>query len=65
MPGIECLQIKWSNVRDISPIAKLRHLRYLKFGSSTKIASIEPLAALSDLQLLEIENFKSIATFRR
>lgn len=63
MPSLECLQIKWSNVRDIAAIENLRHLRYLYFGSSTKIESIEPLAALSSLRLLEIENFKLITDF--
>lgn len=63
MSSLECLQIKWSNVRDIAAIENLRHLRYLFFGSSTKIESIEPLAALSSLCLLEIENFKLITDF--
>jgi hypothetical protein len=63
MPNLECLQIKWSNVRDLSVIANLRHLQYLGFGSSTKIESIEPLAALAGLRLLEIENFKLITDF--
>jgi len=63
MTNLECLQIKWSNIRDISAIENLRHLRYLYVGSSTKIESIEPLSALSKLQLLEIENFKLITDF--
>ena len=63
MPQLECLQIKWSNVREISAITNLKQLRYLHVGSSTKIESIEPLVALSSLRLLEIENFKLIADF--
>jgi len=63
MPGLECLQIKWSNVRDISAIGNLQQLRYLYVGSSTRIESIESLAALSNLRLLEIENFKLISDF--
>jgi hypothetical protein len=63
MSHLECLQIKWSNVRDISAISNLRELRYLYFGSSTKVESIAPLAALSHLRLLEIENFKLITDF--
>lgn len=63
MPGLECLQVKWSNVRDISAIANLRHLQFLHFGSSTKIESIAPLGALANLRLLEIENFKLITDF--
>ena len=63
MPNLECLRIKWSNVRDISAIGNLRHLKYLHFGSSTKIESIDPLGTLASLHLLEIENFKLIADF--
>ena len=63
MPGLECMQIKWSNVPDLSAITNLRHLRYLYIGSSTKVESIEPLAALSSLQLLELENFKLVTDF--
>ncbi|MGN6323033.1 MAG: leucine-rich repeat domain-containing protein [Dyella sp.] len=63
MANLECLQIKWSNVRDISAIGNLQRLRYLYFGSSTKVESIEPFSALSNLRLLEIENFKLITDF--
>jgi hypothetical protein len=46
MEGLECLQIKWSHVREIDAIARLGTLRYLYIGSSTRIASVAPLAAL-------------------
>jgi hypothetical protein len=63
MRNLECLQIKWSNVRRLDPIAGLGQLRYLSIGSSTKVESVQPLAALSGLRLLEIENFKLISDF--
>lgn len=63
LPALECLQVKWSNVRRLDSIEALQSLRYLHIGSSTKIESIAPLAALQKLRLLEIENFKLIADF--
>lgn len=63
LPALECLQIKWSNVRRLDAIEALAFLRYLHIGSSTKIESIAPLASLRQLRLLEIENFTLIADF--
>ncbi|HMB55960.1 MAG TPA: leucine-rich repeat domain-containing protein [Arenimonas sp.] len=63
MPGLECLQIKWSNVRRLDSISGLANLRYLSIGSSTKVESVAPLASLTQLKLLDIENFKLITDF--
>jgi hypothetical protein len=63
MLDLECLQIKWSNVKDISAIAQLKNLQYLFIGSSTKIDNIDPLAELANLKILHIENFKLISDF--
>lgn len=60
---LECLQIKWTNVRSIVPLQQLASLRYLYVGSSTKVESIDPLAALSTLEVLELENFKCVNDF--
>jgi len=61
--GLECLQIKWSNVRQLDEVAGLGALRYLHVGSSTRVESLQPLAALSGLKALDIENFKLITDF--
>lgn len=61
--NLECLQLKWSNVRHLDPIRNLTNLRYLFIGSSTKVESVEPLAALRTLQVLHIENFKRVTDF--
>jgi hypothetical protein len=63
LPHLECLQIKWSNLKSLDGIENLRHLKYLWIGSSTRAASIEPLARLENLELLSIENFKLIEDF--
>jgi Leucine-rich repeat (LRR) protein len=61
--SLECLQIKWSNIRSLDPIRNLHDLKYLSIGSSTRVESIEPLAAVSMLEILHIENFKLITDF--
>jgi hypothetical protein len=63
LPGLECLQIKWSNLKSLDGIENLRNLKYLWIGSSTRVASIEPLAQLENLEFLSIENFKLIDDF--
>ena len=54
------LNIKWSNIKSLDQISNLKKLRYLRIGSSAKIASIEPLSKLTNLEVLVIENFKKI-----
>ena len=61
--GLEVLQIKWSNIAKLDAIRQLKKLQALRIGSSTRVESIEPLADLISLQLLEIENFKMITDF--
>ena len=63
MRNLECLQIKWSNVKKLDAIENMTALRYLHIGSSTKVESIQPLASLSGLRLLELENFKAVTDF--
>lgn len=60
---LEVLQIKWSNITKLDSICKLKKLQALSIGSSPRVESIEPLADLISLQLLEIENFKKITDF--
>ena len=49
LPQLEVLQIKWSNVQDLSAISKLQNLWGLSMGSSTRVKSIEPLMLLQSL----------------
>ena len=57
------LNIKWSNIKSLDKIIKLKKLKYLRIGSSSKIESIEPLCNLTNLEVLSIENFKKISDF--
>ena len=61
--GLECLVIKWSNLKQLDAITALTHLKYLRIGSSTRVADIEPLTALTALRQLDIENFKLVTDF--
>lgn len=57
---IQGLYIKWSGVVDLSRLSQLNKLQFLHIGSSTSVKSIDPLAGMSNLIVLEIENFKHI-----
>jgi hypothetical protein len=61
--NLECFQIKWSNIKDLSGIQYLQSLRYLRIGSSTRVESLQPLIGLTGLKILDIENFKLISDF--
>lgn len=63
LPNLEVLQIKWSSMQDIGAISNLSRLKALYIGSSTRVKSIEPLATLPTLEMLELENFKLISDF--
>lgn len=62
LPNLEGLYVKWSGIKDFTPITKLAGtLRYLHMGSSP---SLEPLDVLSELPLLEwleLENVRAAA----
>ena len=60
---LECLVIKWGNIKKLDAIKNLKNLKYLYIGSATKIESIESLAELTQLKYLHIENFKLITDF--
>jgi hypothetical protein len=57
------LNIKNSNIKSLGNLSKLKTLKYLRIGDSSKIESIEPLKTLTNLEVLVIENFKNISDF--
>lgn len=61
--GLECLVIKWSNLKRLDAISELHRLKYVYIGSSTRVESIEPLTALRSLRRLDLENFKLVSDF--
>ncbi len=57
------LNIKNCNIKSLNNLSKLKNLKYLRIGDSSKIESIEPLQNLTNLEVLVIENFKNISDF--
>ena len=60
MQGLEGLYIKWSGIKDLESLQNLSKLKYLHIGSSAQVESIDVFRRLSNLIVLEIENFKRI-----
>lgn len=57
------LNIKNSNIKSLDSLSKLKKLKYLRIGNSSKVESIEALKNLTVLEVLVIENFKNISDF--
>src|SRR6478736_1059396 len=57
------LNIKNSSITTLDKIIKLKNLKYLRIGDSSKIESIKPIGSLTSLEVLVIENFKKISDF--
>jgi hypothetical protein len=57
------LNIKNSNIKSLDSLSKLKRLKYLRIGDSSKIESIQALQNLTNLEVLVIENFKNISDF--
>jgi hypothetical protein len=60
---LECLKIKHSGVVRLDAISGATSLRYLRLGSSPKVESVAPLAALPRLRMLELENLAKVSDF--
>lgn len=61
--NIVSLYIKWSEIKNIDKIVKLKNLRYLHIGSSSQIESLSAIENLVYLEVLEIENTKLISDY--
>ena len=53
------LYIKWSGIKSIGSITKLKNLQFLHIGSSPSIAPLDPLTRLPGLEWLELENIRA------
>ena len=60
MPDLEGLWIKWSSIESIDNLRASEQLKYFHLGSSTKLASIEPLRDCMQLRSLGLENLARI-----
>jgi hypothetical protein len=60
LPNLEGLYVKWSGIKDFTPIAQLAgSLRYLHMGSSPSLAPLEILSELPLLEWLELANVRA------
>ena len=60
MENLNGLFIKWSSIKDINNIQKLKSLKHLHIGSSSQIKDVKILANLTNLETLDLENIKSL-----
>ena len=60
MPQLEGLWIKWSSIESIAGLRVLDGLKYFHLGSSTRLASIDPLRDCHQLTSLGLENLARI-----
>jgi Leucine-rich repeat (LRR) protein len=60
MRGLEALWLKWSGIKSLESVIKLKQLQSLHIGSSSQLQSTTPLTQLMQLRWLELENIKKI-----
>lgn len=57
------LIVKWGSYPDISRLANLHSLEYLRLGSGSGVKDIEPISKLPNLIALSVENFQNITDY--
>lgn len=62
--SIESLRIKWFSGTEISKISKLTNLKKLFIESASSLESIEPIASLSNLEVLILGNTKKFTDYK-
>lgn len=67
MPALEVLNIKWSGISSLSPLANLQTLKYLHVGSSPSATPLSVFGTMPNLLWLQLENVREAAdlTFLR
>lgn len=63
MSNLEGLYIKWSSVKTLDNLIKLKKLRHLHLGSSSKVESINVLGDMKSLISLELEQLNKVTDF--
>ena len=63
MQSLEGIWIKWSGIKNIENITKLKSLKHFHLGSSSQIEDISALGKMDSLKTLELENLKNISDF--
>lgn len=63
MPHLEGLYIKWSGIKDLTPLTETARLRYFHLGQSALVDSIEPLSEMKRLHWLGLELLSKVRDF--
>lgn len=63
MENLEGLWIKWSGIKSINNISKLKNLKHLHLGSSSQVEDINVLKDMKNLVTLETEQLNNIIDF--
>ena len=58
--NLKSLHIKWGSYEELDALANLSHLKSLFIGSGARVKSIAPIAELTGLENLCVENFQKI-----
>ena len=61
--NLEGLYIKWSNIKQIDSLFKLKQLRHLHIGSSSQVESIKIFREINWLTTLDLEQLNYISDF--
>lgn len=63
MTNLEGLWIKWSGIKNIDGLVKLKKLKHFHLGSSSQVQSIDILEIMKCLETLELEQLNLITDF--
>lgn len=63
MENLEGLWIKWSGIKSIDKIIKLKNLKHFHLGSSSQVENIDVLGEMKNLITLETEQLNKIIEF--
>lgn len=63
MENLEGLWIKWSGIKSINNISKLKELKHFHLGSSSQVEDISVLGDMKNLVTLETEQLNKIVDF--
>ncbi len=58
--NLKSLHIKWGSYEELDALVNLSHLKSLFIGSGARVKSIAPIAELTGLENLYVENFQKI-----
>ena len=63
MKNLEGLYIKWSGIKQLDSLAKLKNLRHLHIGSSAQVESIQVFNDINWLTTLNLEQLNKVTDF--